>query len=175
MNLDEIIKIEDLYLLKNTHRYEIQLIEGLKKDVHWISLSDTEKLELRTKELTKKYIFKEAYSDLIILYEESIVKLNKLIIEFLDEVSLVVFNHENTSGEEFVLFRLKNMMYIELFALNKRLNLKYSGHVLFEEVVEPIFNELENTTYYVQYKLQDLRDTYKSVSDLYKKDPYKKD
>ncbi|MBS7233035.1 hypothetical protein KHA90_18595 [Flavobacterium psychroterrae] len=59
MKLDEIIKIEDLYLLKNTHRYEIQLIEGLKKDVHWILLSDTEKLELRTKELTKKYIFKK--------------------------------------------------------------------------------------------------------------------
>lgn len=174
MNLDEIIKIEDLYLLKNAHRYEIQLIEGFKKDVHWVSLSDVEKLELRTKELTKKYIFKETYSELIILYEESIVKLNKLIIEFLDEVSLVVFNHENTSEEDFVLFRLKNMIYIELFALNKRLNLKYSGHVLFEEVVEPIFNELEDTTFYVQYKLKDLRDAYKSVSDLYKKDPYRK-
>lgn len=174
MKLDEIIKIEDLYLLKNAHRYEIQLIEGLKKDVYWISLSDREKLELRTKELTKKYIFKGAYSELIILYEESIIKLNKLIIEFLDEVSSVVFNNENTSEEEFVLFRLKNMIYIELFALNKRLNLKYSGHVLFEEVVEPIFRELENTTFYVQYKLQDLRDTYKRVSDLYKKDPYKR-
>ncbi len=73
-----------------------------------------------------------------------------------------------------MLFRLKNMMYIELFALNKRLNLKYSGHVLFEEVVEAILIEIKSTTFYLDCELEKLRETYNRVSDLYKKDPYKK-
>ncbi|MCC9064161.1 hypothetical protein [Flavobacterium piscisymbiosum] len=178
MKVDEIKKIEELYLLKsnsfNSHKYEIKLIEGLKKDVEWLSLSDKEKLELRKIEMRKKHALKEIYSDLIILYEESVIELVELVMKFLNEINVVAFNSENMSEEEFLLFRLKNMLYIELFAVNKRPKLQYSGHVLFEEVVEPIFSELENTTFYVQYKLQDLKDTYKNVSDLYKKDPYKK-
>nr|WP_315238664.1 hypothetical protein [uncultured Flavobacterium sp.] len=174
MRLEEIEKIEELYLLKNSHRYEIQLIEGLKKDLYWASLSDKEKLELRTKELMKKYVFKEIYSDLMISYEESVIDLVKLIMKFLDEINLIVFDFQNMSEDEFILFRLKNMMCVELYAVNKREKLQYSGHVLFEEVVQPIFVEIERTEFYIQYSLEDLRDTYKRVSDLYGEEPYKK-
>lgn len=173
MRLEEIEKIEELYLLKNSQTPEIQIIEDYRKDVYWLSLLDNEKLEIRKKDLMKKHVFKELYSDSIILYEESVIELIKLIMKFLDDLSLVVFN-KNMSDEEFLLFRLKNILYIELFAVNKRLNLKDCGHIAFERVIEPIFIEIECTTFYVQYKLQDLRDTYKSVSDLYKQDPYKK-
>lgn len=141
--------------------------------MHWLSFMDKEKLDLRMRELWKKKAFKELYTDSIILYEESVIELVKLIMKFLDDVSSVVFN-KDISEEEFVLFRLKNMLYIELYAVNKRLKLQYSGHIAFERVVEPIFIELESTTLYIQYKLENVREMYKCVSDLHKKEPYKK-
>lgn len=174
MRLEEIEKIEELYLLKNSNRYEIQLIEGIKKDLYWASFSDKEKLELRTRELMKKYVFKVLYSDLMISYEESVIYLVKLIMKFLEDVNLIVFDFQNMSEEEFILFRLKNMLYIELYSVNKREKLQYSGHVLFEEVVEPIFIEIQSTTFYLDYELEKLREMYKRVSDLFKKEPYKK-
>lgn len=178
MKLDEIKKIEELYLLKSysfkSEQYEIQIIEGFGKEIQWSLLSDKEKLEVRKKDLMKKYVFKELYSDSIILYEEAIIELVKLIMKFLDDVSLIVFDCENMSEEEFILFRLKNMLYIELYSINKRSKLQFSGHVLFEEIVEPIFIYVQSTTFYLDYELEKLRETYKRVSDLFKKEPYKK-
>jgi hypothetical protein len=174
MKLDELEKIEELYFLKNSQRSEIQLIEGIKKDLYWVSFSNEEKLELRTRELMKKYVFKELYSDLMISYEESVIELVKIIMKFLDDINLFVFDYQDMSEEEFILFRLKNMLYIELYSINKREKLQYSGHVLFEEIVEPILIELENTKFYLYFELEKLREKYKHVSDLYKKEPYKK-
>lgn len=178
MTLNEIKKIEELYLLKSdsfkSEQYEIQIIEGFGKEIQWSLLSDSEKFEVRKRELRKRHAFKELYSDSIILYEESVVTLIDLIMSFLGGVNDVVFNNDEMSEEEFLLFRLKNMLYIELYAVNKRLKLKYAGHVLFEEVVEPIFIEIENTRFYAEYKLEKIKETYKFVSDLHKKDPYKK-
>jgi hypothetical protein len=174
MKLDEIMKIEELYLLKNSHRSEMQLIEGVKKDLHWASLSDKEKLELRTKELMKKNVFKEIYSDLLISYEESVIDLVKLIMKFLDNINLIVFDFQNMSDEECILYRLKCMLHVELYSVNKREKLQYSGHVLFEDVVEPIFIELKATKYYEQYNLENIKEQYKIVIRLYEKKPYEK-
>ncbi|KQB40395.1 hypothetical protein [Flavobacterium aquidurense] len=65
------------------------------------------------------------------------------------------------------------MLYIELYAINKRPKLQYSGHVLFEEIIEPIFLEIENTSFYIEYELEKIKEAYRLVSDLHKKEPYK--
>lgn len=178
MTVEELKKIEELYALEDRsfkpRRSEIQIIEDFRKRRNWETASDQEKLEIRNKELMLKHVYKQLYSDLVTSYEESVIELTKLIIKFLEEVSLVVFDHQNISEEDFILFRLKNMLYIELFALNKHLKLKfYTGHILFETTTEPILIEIEKTSFYTQYKLQDLKNAFENVRDILKKEPYK--
>jgi hypothetical protein len=173
MTLEEIKEIEEFYQKFNSHRYEIQILEGVMKEMTWETLSDEEKLEQRKKALLMKSVHKEMHSDLIILYEESVIELSVLIMKFLKDISFKIFGLAKMSDEEFLLFRLKNMLYFELYIINKKIKLQYSGHILFEDIMEPLFKEIENTVYYKQYQLDDLRETFKFVWELYSKKPYK--
>lgn len=177
MTLDEIKEIEELYFLKNSRfdsrNYEIQILEGISKDITWSTLSDQEKLEERKKALLIKSVHKDLHSDLIISYEQSVIDLSILIMKFLDDISFKIFASVKISDEEFLLFRLKNMLYFELYIIHKKIKLQYSGHILFEDIMEPLFKEIESKVYYEQYQLEILREKFKLVWELYLKQPYK--
>lgn len=178
MTLDEIKEIENFYLSRNikfnSHNYEMQILEGMKKEISWSTLSDREKLEERKKALLIKSVHKDFHPDLMILYEESVIELSELIMKFLDNISFKIFGLEKMSDDEFFLFRLKNMLYFELYIIHKKIKLQFSGHILFEDIMEPLFKEIENTVYYEQYQLEVLRETFKFVWELYLKKPYDK-
>ncbi|MCP2027365.1 hypothetical protein L1276_002522 [Flavobacterium sp. HSC-32F16] len=178
MTFEEIEEIKEFYLSRDNkikpHSSEIQILEGFMKDINWSTLSDQEKLEQRKKALLIKSVHKELHSNLIILYEESVIELTILIMKFLDDISFKVFDMEKMSDEKFLLFRLKNMLYFELYVIHKKIKLQYSGHVLYEYIMEPIFKEIENTVYYNQYQLQLLREKFELVCELFLKRPYEK-
>ncbi|MBE8723505.1 hypothetical protein [Flavobacterium hungaricum] len=176
MTLNEIKEIQEFYLSRkdcfDSRDYEMQILEGFWKEINWSALSDDEKLEFRKTELRKKHVYKELYSDLVVLYEETVIELIVLLMQFFEDISSVVFDKENMSDEEFVLFRLKNMLYFELLTVQRKMKLKFSGHILYEDIMEPIFDEIEKTPYYEQYELENLRKTYKFVCELFLKRPY---
>ncbi|MEP6805554.1 MAG: hypothetical protein ABI892_13585, partial [Flavobacterium sp.] len=145
----------------------------ISKDITWSTLSDQEKLEERKKALLIKSVHKDLHSDLIISYEQSVIDLSILIMKFLDDISFKIFASVKISDEEFLLFRLKNMLYFELYIIHKKIKLQYSGHILFEDIMEPLFKEIESKVYYEQYQLEILREKFKLVWELYLKQPYK--
>ncbi|WP_417942147.1 hypothetical protein [Flavobacterium sp. RS13.1] len=181
MKFDDIRQIEEIkeyYLFRDeknrSFSSEIQIFDGLMERIEWSTLSDHEKIERRKKALFIKSVHKDLYSDLIILYEESVIELSILVMSFLDDVSFVIFDKEKMSDQEFSLFRLKNMLSFELYCIHHKIKLEYSGHVLFDYVTEPIFKDLENTVYYEKYQLKTLREKFLIVCELFLKRPYEK-
>jgi hypothetical protein len=154
-------------------KYELAILQGTKNDIAWDALSDEQKMEFRKGDLVHKE--KIEASDLILKYERTVIDLGYEILYFLKETESK-FDDLSTvavlSLPELVLFRLRNMLYCELYSINKYRKLQYGGHVLFEEIVEPIFVELESHSLYSNYNLFVIKDRYKTMIDLYKCKPY---
>lgn len=173
------IEIESLYekfsLENSNNRYELQLMSSMKRLLFFNSLDDIEKMSFRRRELEKKIKFREVYSDLEINYENQVLYLTNAIINFLNNTKEDLFEFDpkkEFTFKEFIFVRFCTILKIELIALNKHMKLEHGGHVLFKELVEPLFVELESTEYYEKYNLVNLRDIYRKVQELYDKNPY---
>lgn len=177
-NISDIEELYDKFSLKESnHRYELQLLESLKKRIFFESLTDLEKVDFRLRELQKKKIFKDIYSELEVKYESRVIDLSKAIISFLNETEEDLFHYKKEksfTNIELAFIRLNTMCKIELIGLNKHIYLKNGGHVLYYEIIEPLFMELENSDYFQKYNLDTLKNIYKDVQDLYNKKPYSK-
>ncbi|MDP5201073.1 hypothetical protein [Flavobacterium sp. DG2-3] len=177
-DIKQIDEIKEYYLSKDdkssSFSYEIQIFDGLIERIKWSTLFDQEKLERRKKSLLIKSVHKDLHSDLIILYEQSVIELSVLIMRFLDDVGFVIFNMGEMSDQEFLLFRLKNMLSFELYSIHHKIKLEHSGHVLFDYVMEPIFKDLEKTVYYEKFQLETLGEKLELVCQLFLKRPYSK-
>jgi hypothetical protein len=159
----------------NLGKYELSILQGVKRDIAWSNLTDSEKLEYRKRDLVHKEKVKAIISDAVISYEEAVIELGYLILNFL-EATNIRFPDLNglptKSKEEITLFRLRTMLYCELYSINKHRNLENGGHVLYAEVIDPILVELETSKAYQEYDLPKIRDVYKRVTALYNSKPY---
>jgi len=172
--------VDELYekfsLTEDYHRSERNLIDSFKKVLFFESLTDDEKIEFRLRELDKKKIFKAAYSDSIIKYEECVIELTKLIMVFLNtDNSADLFQPEignEITSTQLMFIRLRTILKVELICLNRHMKLSNGGHVPFHEIVEPIFIELQNLDYYEKYNLGIIKNIYKEVQELFDKKPY---
>lgn len=177
-NINKIEELKEFYLSQdkkiNSFNYEIQLFNGLIDTLEWSTLSDPEKLEKRKKDFRIKSAYKELYPDIVVIYEGAVIELTELIMKFLNDVSPKVFDMQKMSNEEFAFFRLKNMLSFELYIIHSKIKLQHSGHVLYDEIMEPIFKEIENTVYDEQYQLKPLKQKFKEVCDLFLERPYEK-
>ncbi len=177
--ITDVSKLEELYekasLKASNHRNELQLIYGIKKYLFFDSLTDAEKIDFRIRNLHMKLAFRQIYSELEIRYEELVVKLSKILLDFIQKNTEDLINYEGDkelSSERLAIIRLRTMLSLELMSLNRHLNLANGGHVLFKDIVEPIFIELENTEYYKLNNLEDIKTTYREVQELHDKKPY---
>ena len=172
-NIDGIYKSLDF---SPVSRLEIALIEGVKHDILWQRLSNDAKIEKRKKEINyAKTHFKESTSKKVLEYEQKVVRLGSLIQELLEKMEFLgEFDYQaiDKSSGQATLFRLRNILYCELYSINKHRKLEFSGHVPFEEVVEPLIKELASTEYYSEFKLEALADVYRETIDLYEQKPY---
>ena len=157
---------------------ELSLIQGVKKDITWSGLSHEEKLRLREKELKYASLhFKESTPQIIFDYENALLELGLLIIDFLKKTDFFPLDEKQLlemSPEELTLFRIRNMLYCELYSINKHQKLEFGGHVLFNEVVEPLFKALESSPLYEKFNLDSIATSYQKVMELYSKKPYQK-
>jgi hypothetical protein len=155
-------------------RYEVAVLQGVKNEIAWDALSDEQKMEFRMGDLVHKQ--KIEASDLVLKYERAVVDLGYEILYFLRETDSKFNDLANVaviSQQDIVLFRLRNMLYCELYSINKYRKLQYGGHVLFEEIIEPIFVELESHSMHLDYNLVVMKDKYRTMMDLYNREPYK--
>jgi hypothetical protein len=158
-------------------KYETSILQGIKRDIEWNNLTDLEKLEYRRGDLVHKKKVSTIFPDSVLVYEESVIQLSYQILDFLkktEEYFSDLSTLVRSTASEIALFRLRNMLYCELYAINKHKNLENGGHVLYTEVVEPIFIELMPTDFYKTLDLQKLKETYETVVNLFEKKPYVK-
>lgn len=158
-------------------KYEISLLQGFKRDIDWDKLSNLQKIEYRKGMLVHKQKVKEIVSDLELDYEESIVELGYLLIDFLKTTESLYpnLNEINKKSKvEISLFRLRNLLYCELYAINKHMKLENGGHIPFDLVIDPILKELEESVFFKEYKLHEIKGLYRKVVKLYNQKPYDK-
>jgi hypothetical protein len=154
---------------------ETRMLDLLYDIQEWNKLDDNGKYRERSKTLE---FYKAKFSDdyrSIIIYEEKVLRLLRLIINFLDvtEDKFSDVSHVNSlSADDFYLFRLRNMLYCEKEMVNRMPKIENTGHVP-SQIVNPIFEKLRNSECYVFYKLHDIDILYSEVIDLHYKEPYK--
>lgn len=154
---------------------ELNCIKTIYEIEKWQSISLEDKLKQRHSYIeTKKKLNQNTESNLELDYEICVIDLLNLIANFIKEISLEV-KLNDLSSSEMLLFRLKNILYCELYAINRHKKIRKIGHIPYEGVVEPIFNKLKNTNFYTQYKLEIIRKSYQEMINLYRKNPYKKE
>ncbi len=157
--------------------YEISLLQGFTRDVNWGKLSDLQKIEYRKGALVHKQKVKEIVSDLEFDYEKSVIELGYLLIDFLKTTESLYSDLSEINKKtkvEISLFRLRNLLYCELYAINKHMKLENGGHVPFDLVIDPVLKELAGSVFFKEYKLHKIKDLYRKVVNLYNQKPYDK-
>jgi hypothetical protein len=149
---------------------------GLLYDLQeWNKLDDSGKYRKRSETLKLyKVKFPDDYRS-IIIYEEKVLEMVSLINSFLDATEKRfsdVNSYDNLSGDDFYLFRLRNILYCEKEMVNRMPKIENTGHVP-SQIVTPIFEKLRNSECYTFYKLRDIDILYFEVIDLHYKEPYK--
>jgi hypothetical protein len=181
MNTIDLNVIDRLYHSINFPReilgkYESSVIQGFKNEMDWTKLSDTEKLNFREQEIDyAKVHFKNITPEIVFSYEENVIELGREIINFLEATTNLFEKVDELAyknKELLTLFRLRNLLFCELYAINKHRKLKFGGHVLLEEIVEIVFDELKTSEFYEYHKLETIRNKYKLVLDIYERKPY---
>ena len=144
--------VENLFnthsLTNQNHRYELQLVSGIKKQLFFETLSDVEKLCFRKRELELKKAYREIYSDLVIAYEENVLVLTSLILKVLDncKCDFLSFSFDDKIASDDLNFaRLCTILKIELICLNRHMKLENGGHVLFDAIAKPVFDDLKES------------------------------
>ena len=159
-------------------KYELILLQGVKNDIAWVNLDDEQKLAFRKADLIHKRKLSGIFSDLVLQYEDAVVELGLEILNFLKQTKTRFSNLEEIPfmpKAEIAIFRLRNMLYCELYSINKHKKLEQGGHVLYTEVIEPIIHEVENQILHPTYDLSSIKELYKAVVDLYGQNPYQKE
>lgn len=134
----------------------------------WQNLSDEEKQNRRRKNLKvdQQNFSQEEYYNNIITYEEKVVHLTDLILNFLDQVSDMFDNPtklEALNEQGLHLFRLHNILLCEKEMINRLPKIKQIGHVPFE-IIKPIIQKLISSKFYNLYKLDAIGNLYQEIS-----------
>jgi hypothetical protein len=137
------------------HGIEINLIQRFVGLEQWNSANLQRRIELR-----KGILVHERKIDLestdFFDYFETVILFVDLSKSFLDETL-----HLFESKEEILkmndsmihLFRLHTLLYCELYAIHEFADIRKIKHVLFNDLIDPIFNALRDTPYFKHYNL----------------------
>jgi len=158
-------------------KYELAILQGIKNDLNWDALTDEQKLEYRRADLVHKKKVAATLSDLILRYEESVIELSYEILNFIRETETKFSDLSllpSMPQIDIVLFRLRNMLYCELYAVNKHRKLEHAGHVLYHEVIAPLLFELADQISLPQYNIVSIKEKYEAMIVLYSRNPYQR-
>lgn len=89
-------------------------------------------------------------------YFETVILFVDLSKSFLDETLHFFESKEDIlkmNDSMIHLFRLHTLLYCELYAIHEFADIRKIKHVLFSNLIDPIFDALKDTAYFKQYNL----------------------
>lgn len=162
------IKNKDAFFL-----LEQKMVSILLKTKEWNQLNEDEKKKEREDKinwLTSKIYVSTEYPKYI-FYEQSLIYFYSILILVVKKIENSLINHSKAefTEDEILLTRLYTVLVYEMNLINSTYDLKKITHV----PMEILDHLLRNTvSYYFEYELDELKDSFEKMMILYRSDPY---
>ena len=137
------------------HEVEISFIQRIGKLEEWNFSNLQRRIELRKGMLVHEQKIAIKSKDFFD-YFETVILFVDVSKSFLDE-ALHFFESKdailNMDNSMIHLFRLHTLLYCELYAIHEFPDIRKIKHLLIQDLIDPIFDMLRDTSYFQQYSL----------------------